>query len=154
MPDPEEAFAIVTILRGLTLYVSRAADGDWTRGGVTARHTELTVLGIYNHASDRPDLLLTPRSWQVSPAHTDKPAVVVHIHERGLFGSHSRMHLYLEPTQPTGDPLPGWYAHGGNFAGTSDGRFAEELEPLLGYRLPGPLPVHDHRVDPSAQQWP
>lgn len=144
----------MTILRGLTLYVSRAADGDWTRGGITSRHAELTVLGIRDHVGHRPDLLLMPRSWQVSPVHADKPPVVVHIRERGLFGSRGQMHLYLEPTQPSGDPLSGWYAHGGNFAGSSGGRFAEEIEPLLGYRLPGPLPVHDHRVDPSPQQWP
>lgn len=144
---------MTTSLHGLTLYVARAADGDWSLGGITSRHPELCVIGIRDHTAHHPDPLLRPRSWQVTTPRPDKPAVVVHIAYRFSLGPdrHTRG-AYLEPALLDGAVMPGSFAYGGNFAGTSDARFAEQVAALLGYPLSGPLPVRDRVIDPRPQQ--
>jgi hypothetical protein len=39
--------------------------------------------------------------------------------------------------------IPQWWMFGGNYAGTSDSRFSEAIERLLGHRFYGAVAIHD-----------
>jgi hypothetical protein len=39
--------------------------------------------------------------------------------------------------------VPGWFMMGGNYGATSDSRFSEACENILGYRFYGAVAIHD-----------
>lgn len=102
---------------GLILSVYRPADFgecDCTNGGISASHDRLTVTNV-----DGP--------FDPSP---DAPAVYL---EKGPLGA-------IRLKSPTNDGR--WTMFGGNYAGTSDSRFNDAVERLIGYRA-GVVPIHD-----------
>lgn len=101
---------------GLRISVYRDDLPDCTKGGVTSRRSDLTVVNV-----DGP---FEPTA--------DAPAVM-------LF--HGNIKTALPKLVPVG--LEGkWTMFGGNYAGTSDSRFADAVERLCGVRA-NIVPVHD-----------
>ena len=44
-----------------------------------------------------------------------------------------------------------WVMFGGNYASTSDSRFSQAIEKLIGHRFYGAVPIHD-RIETAEQQ--
>jgi hypothetical protein len=120
--------------KGLIVSVLRDSlgEGDFTRGGLTAHHHELTVVNI-----DGP---FGPRDH--------RPAVML------IQGSGKGSNPILVPAveDEAGDwhPAAGWWMAGGNYAVTSDTRFSEALEKLGATRTMAPK-VHDRIEAPDIE---
>ena len=89
---------------------------DCTNGGVSSKHDRLFVF-----------LPTTPPDY-VPPA--DVPAMVLEMHAPGCV----RLRVKGEKR---------WCMFGGNFAHTSDSRFTQAVEQLLGHRWYGAVAIHD-----------
>ena len=101
---------------GMIVSVYRdSSDYDCTRNGVTNRFDELCVVNV-----DGP---FEPKD--------DCPAVRL---EQGPLNS-----VRLVPLEGEGR----WTMFGGNYAATSDSRFSDAIEKMLGHRFYGAVPVHD-----------
>lgn len=116
--------------KGLRLSVYRAAGRpDCTLGGISATAVDLTVTtirerGAGGDTADRP----LPEDCQVSAPGPEAPEAILVITHR----PRGARWVHLQPAAN-----PGWhYMHGGNYAGTSDGRW----EPLSGTDL---VAIHD-----------
>jgi hypothetical protein len=116
--------------KGLRLSVYRAAGRpDCTLGGISANAEDLTVTtirerGAGGEPTDRP----LPEDCQVFAPGPDAPEAILVITRR----PRGARWVHLQPAAN-----PGWhYMHGGNYAGTSDGRW----EPLAGTDL---VAIHD-----------
>lgn len=121
---------------GLNVNVFRDSLGDCTNGGVSSKVDRLCVVNIDGTAVPSPDC---------SP-------VILESHGRGI--------VRLVPAVPA--ELPDvvrlgvdyykngawardgrWLMFGGNYAATSDSRFTEAAERLLGHRWYGAVAIHD-----------
>lgn len=112
---------------GLHVYVHRDSLGDCTNGGVSSRHGILCVVNV-----DGP---FEPGGENGYP-----PVLLEH---------HVQDCLRIVPAyrHSTGRWLraPGHFMMGGNFAATSDSRFSEKCEQLLGHRFYGAVAIHDRQ---------
>jgi hypothetical protein len=115
--------------QGLIVSVLRNGQGDFSRGGLTADHQELTVVNVdgpFGPADDRPAVMLIQ-----GPGAKSNPVLVPAIkNEAGDW-----------------QPAPGWWMFGGNYAVTGDSRFGEALGRLGATRGMAPK-VHD-RIEAS-----
>lgn len=132
--------------KGMLLFVYRPADGnDYSNGGVSSQFTRLTVTGIrYSYGYDsvsglsyaRDQITELPREMQVFAPSENAPEAILDIRDNGCI-----RWLSLMPAAPAPqDQTP--YMAGGNFATTSDSRWAK----LTGQ----PVEIHD-RSDSWAQ---
>lgn len=101
---------------GLTVYFYKNPLGDCTNGGVSSKFTEGVVVNV-----DGPS---KPRD--------DAPAML-------LVKGYAPGTVRIVPA----DVGTGRSMFGGNYAATSDSRFSEALEKLLGHRFYGAVAVHD-----------
>lgn len=132
-------------MKGLRLSVYRAAgrDTDCTNGGITGKHDSVIVVGVLVDGEVKP----LPRNCQVFEPSDDAPAVV-------LVESHIALrdptpHLVpLEYAKGTPPDHVGPMA-GGNYAGSSDSRWAD-LGKLYGPLRLDVVAVHD-RVESYSQ---
>ena len=112
---------LLFLFMGLHVYIYRDDLGDCTANGVTSPKR--------NHRG----LCLTNVDGPFAPD-SEYPAAklekVTH-----SWGSHVR----IVPEETEGK----WSMMGGNYAATSDSRFSEAVEELLGHNFYGALPVHD-----------
>ena len=107
---------------GLTVWVYRNDLGDCTLNGVSSNARQLCVVNV-----DGP----------FNPA-DNSPAVLLEQHHPGC--------LRLVPAIKAGNEWvvkPEWSMFGGNYGATSDSRFSEACERLLGHRFYGAVPIHD-----------
>jgi len=107
----------------INVYRNAGRDQDCSLGGVSSQYTELTVVNI-----DGP---FEPKS--------NRPAVILEMHVPGCL----RIVPAVQAEDGTYKVDPRWAMMGGNYAGTSDSRFSEACEKLLGHRFYGAVAVHD-----------
>lgn len=132
--------------RGLTLSVLRNAEGyDCTLNGISSRATQLLLVGFLDSTKRtvREVEPLDERS-RVFPLGPDRPAVAIDMRRRAFSDERvlslvpvnweSSSNRFVRPAE--------WVMAGGNYATTSDSRFGEIIEQLLGYWVPA-LAVHD-----------
>lgn len=106
---------------GLILNVYRHPDGDFTRGGVSGQFRELTLVNADGPFDPTPD----------------RPAVVM---------KHGNVpwSVHIVPIEATKNAKH--YMFGGNYAVTSDSRFGELVEKILGRQFRhavGAVAIHD-----------
>lgn len=121
--------------KGLILFVYRAADHrDCTLGGVSGKHDGLTLVG-YKRASDK-EWQPLERHAQVFEPDENRPAVI-------LVESKVPQHYgpHLEPVDLHESRK--WTMFGGNYAGTSDSRWAELGQTIFGHDRLDVVAVHD-----------
>lgn len=100
----------------------RPADRDFSLGGVSGQHTELTVVNI-----DGP--------FEPNPS---RPAVILESHVPGC--------LRIVPAEKLGNgyvKIKPRTMMGGNYGAACDSRFGEACEKLLGHTFYGAVPIHD-----------
>jgi hypothetical protein len=116
---------------GLIVSVFRDGDSDFSRGGVSADHTQLTVVNIagpFGPIDDRPAVMLIQ-----GPGSGPNPVIVPAVlSDAGAW-----------------KPAPGWWMFGGNYAATSDSRFSEAITRLGGTRGMA-VKVHDRIEAPDV----
>jgi len=119
-----------TFSPGLRLKVLRAADGDCSNGGLTSRHSQLTLVGVVDKTEDRANQTVQPlaASAQIHAAHEDAPPVLLVLRR---VGRTIVQHLEQPPTDGK------WFMSGGNYAVGAGPQF----EQLVGHR--GAVQVHD-----------
>jgi hypothetical protein len=106
----------------LHIDVYRNADGtDCTNSGITKRFVTLNVVNVNGPSS--PNMLDVPNVY-LEPGYMD-----------------GTCHLVPGPEFEPDVPFSRMF--GGNYAGTSDSRFKEAVENLIGVRFYGAIPVHD-----------
>lgn len=114
---------------GLHISVYRNADprfGDCTNNGISSKFFEFCVVNVEGP--------FNPSAYT--------PAVMLENHVRDC--------LRLVPAYFNSDTgryqrLPGHFMMGGNFGGTSDSRFSQTCERLLGHRFYGAVAIHDRQ---------
>jgi hypothetical protein len=117
---------------GLIINVYRRPDDyDCSLNGVSNQHTELTVVNVdgpFEPKSNRPAVALVagnlPGTLKIVPA------VKVDVTSEGP--------QWITPGRPM---------MGGNYGATSDSRFSEACEKLLGHVFYGAVPIHDRFED-------
>jgi hypothetical protein len=118
---------------GLILNVYGHPRGDFTNGGLSAKHDEVTVVNVdgpFEPTEDRPAVMLVNHVRDIVslvPAKKDENGAWVPDRPDGLVG-----------------PMMG-----GNYATTSDSRFASAIEKLVGHRFYGAVAVHDRFETPE-----
>jgi hypothetical protein len=120
--------------KGLILFVYRAADSrDCTLGGVSSKHAGLTLVGTQRHGEEWKPLDLYS---QVFEPDENRPAVVlVESYVPAFYGPHL---VPLEMIESGRRPMSG-----GNYAGTSDSRWAALGRQIFGHDHLDVVPVHD-----------
>ncbi|ONI83484.1 hypothetical protein ALI22I_33865 [Saccharothrix sp. ALI-22-I] len=110
--------------KGLRLDFYRLArGGDYTLGGISARHDECVLIGTVSYLNIyapgvKPTVSPLDKGSQVSAPSEDRPAVYL------VIGRHGPNDRYIIPAdQETWQPDGRWWMHGGNFADSSDSRF-------------------------------
>lgn len=109
---------------GLLADVYKNPLGDCTNNGVSSGVQSLCVVNM--EGPFNPDVYA--------------PAVMVEEHHSGC--------LRIVPAMLHGDRWvrkPGHWMMGGNFAATSDSRFSQKCESLLGHRFYGAVAIHDRQ---------
>ena len=109
---------------GLLIEVYRSPFGDCTNGGVSSRSTTLCVVnaeGPFNPKEDTPAVLLERH-------HDNLLRIVPAVKQSGV---------WLR--------VPGWWMMGGNYGATSDSRFSQACEKLVGYHFYGAVAIHDRQ---------
>jgi hypothetical protein len=103
---------------GLTVYVYRDQSlGDCTNNGISNRYSRLCVENIDGPCEPSASI----------------PAVRLEQHQRGC--------LRIVPVAER--DAYRWLMFGGNFAATSDSRFGQKCEELLGHPFYGAVKIHD-----------
>lgn len=107
---------------GLIVYVCRNTLGECSRNGISARYNQFLVVNVPGPFNPRDDM----------------PTVLLQNHYRG----------YLRLVPAVKDAHGRWVPQhgvmfGGNFAYSSDSRFCEACEALLGHQYSGAVAVHD-----------
>ena len=105
---------------GMLVYVYRNSqrDMDCTNGGVTSKYHTLCVTNVdgpFGPDDDIPAVKLMPGNL---------PGTVKIVPEEEI-------------------EKGSWTMFGGNYASTSDSRFSEKIEKMIGSRFYGAVPVHD-----------
>jgi len=128
-------------MKGLLIHVYRHSDprwGDSSNGGISATHDKLVVVGTKKHGEELKPL---PRESQVFTPTDEAPAVVlVESAVPHYYGPH------LEPLELHDKHNTQEYAgpyDGGNYAGTSDSRWAALGRDVFGHDRLSVVPVHD-----------
>lgn len=109
---------------GLTVYVYRSDLGDCTNGGISSRAGSLCLINVEG-PSEPSDL--APAALLMPHSPTGKP------------------YARIVPAGPDGEPAPGWWMMGGNYAASSDSRFREAVDATLGHAFYGAIPIHDRQ---------
>jgi hypothetical protein len=111
----------MTKLSGIRMDIYRSAKmPDCSNGGISGRVHEVT--------------LILPEGGPFEPT-ADAPAIILENHVRSA--------LRAVECDEDGERLTGWSMMGGCYVATSDSRFGDECERLLGYRFYGAVPLHD-----------
>jgi hypothetical protein len=100
----------------------RPADMDCSLNGISEQFTELVLVNV-----DGP---FEPKS--------NRPAAILESHQPGC--------LRIVPAEKLGNgyvKIKSWTMMGGNYGATSDSRFSEACEKLLGHCFYGAVPIHD-----------
>lgn len=115
---------------GLIVSVYRHGNYDCTNGGISSKAGGLCLVNV---------------AGPFKPDDTHPAALL--IQNRNLMGSASKMAKIVPAIQNEGGEWiedPRWLMFGGNFAATSDGRFAEALAAIAGdYVGCCAIPIHD-----------
>ena len=106
---------------GMLVNVLRATSRDCTNGGLSSRFNTLCVMNA--HGPFMPN------------EHT--PPVVL---RKGAYGS-----IHIVPATVEGVAEAGHFMAGGNYAGSSDGRFTNAVEAMLGHNFYGAVAIHDRK---------
>lgn len=126
-------------MKGLRLSVYRPADlgyGDLTNGGVSGKADTVTVVGRLEDGKVVP----LPKECQVFSADEDAPAVIL-VESRIALSDPTPHLIPLDLAEGTPPDTVGPMA-GGNYAGTSDGRWAA-LGKLYGHLRLDVVAIHD-----------
>jgi len=114
--------------KGLRLSVLRHAGQDCTNHGITARHDELTLVGVRDDAEARRNkpapTVAVPREARVFAPDDSSAAVILVVRHIGAAT------MCLVPAVHDGRSwveAPGWHMAGGHFASTPDSRFGAIL---------------------------
>lgn len=116
---------------GMLVYVHPNPLGDCTLNGISSAAKSLCVVNI---------------EGPFKPSDTT-PAALLQSHQPGC--------LRIVPAELVADqwkPVRSWVMMGGNFGATSDSRFGEACERLLGHRFYGAVAIHDRIEPPSNLQ--
>jgi hypothetical protein len=122
-----------TLRRGLHVTVLRSTTKDFTLGGFSARHAELTIVARLTVTGARYVLDPLPPLARVRAATPERPAAFL---VRRNIGGHTLLHVAPAVAEPE---MVACFKHGGNAAAPSDGRL-NELLPASFY---GCLNIHD-----------
>lgn len=118
---------------GLIVSIYKDKGREWSNGGVSSRVDELTLVNVdgpFEPTEDRPAALLVPNAMgtvRVVPAIEVAPG-----------GSYVEQGAEDALGAPGVGPMMG-----GCYVATSDSRFSEKIEALLGGRFYGAVPLHD-----------
>jgi hypothetical protein len=111
---------------GMIVNVYRTSTRDCTLNGISSQHDRLTLVNVegpFEPDDDAPAAMLihgnAPGCLRIVPA------------------------VQYEGRPNAFYPRDGGVMMGGNYAATSDSRFTEACERLLGYRFYGAVPIHD-----------
>ncbi len=108
----------------MLVHVFRHPLGDCTNGGVSSQYDTLFLVNVRDGVDKAPPRYAPAR---LEPGNVPGTVKIV-------------------PADPeTGEALPGWWMMGGNFAHTSDSRFAEAVAKISGRRHYGAVPIHDRQ---------
>lgn len=111
---------------GIHAYVYRSDLGDCTNGGISSKAKGLTIVNA--NGPFEPD--------------DNHPAAMLVSHVN---------HAVIRPAEKDSEgvyhPVNKWWMFGGNYAATSDSRFGEAVERLLGRKFYGAVPIHDRCED-------
>lgn len=117
---------------GMIVSVLRAGNYDCTNRGVSSQYDQLCVMNVEGPFEPRhPDtgkITAYPVILEKGPMNTVR---LVPVNEQALFE-----HDDLERTGQ-------WTMMGGNYAATSDSRFAKAIEAILGHSFYGAVAIHD-----------
>lgn len=129
----------------LEVYRNTTDERGHTKGGVSAQHKVLYVVGILWPGCD--NQFKEIKEWHVTECPDPARAVALMIRYR------DRTHTpygWLEPVavnaSGTIGRLPTLTEFGGNFAGTPSPKFVQVLEQLLGYPAVGVLKIRDRVI--------
>lgn len=109
---------------GLIAEVYRSNLGDCTNGGIS-RAAQLTIMNIEGPFEARAD---APAAMLVQGLSHDTVRIVP-----AAFKAFENRWI----------PDPRWTMMGGNYAATSDSRFFQAIEAILGHRFYGAVAIHD-----------
>lgn len=108
---------------GLIISVYRNPDGDFTKGGISSKSTELYLENVHG-----------PSTGNGRP--------VAYLVKGNISGT-----AKIVPAEMTDDgkvqPTNQWTMMGGNYGATSDSRFSEAVERIIGHKFYGAVPIHD-----------
>ena len=116
---------------GLHIHVYRSNLGDSTNNGISAKADQLCLVNVegpFEPSNLHPAAMLVPGNLDGTLKIV--PAGCYQNKETRNFEWH---------------PVPGWYMAGGNYAATSDSRFSEACEKLLGHRFYAAVAIHDRK---------
>lgn len=114
---------------GLLIYVYREPGAqDCTNRGISSRYTRLCLMNASGPFEPREDC----------------PPVLLESHVRGCLRIVPAV-CVLRGGSRTYVRMPGSWMMGGNFAATSDSRFSDACERLLGHRFYGAVSIHDRQ---------
>lgn len=112
---------LVSVYRNVELPV------DCSNGGISARHSKLCVVNV--EGPFEPD--------------DETPAVLLEPHYPGIL----RLVPAVKNDQGRWVVPRVWHMFGGNYGSTSDSRFTERCEALLGHKFYGAVAIHDRVED-------
>lgn len=103
----------------ISIYKDSSSSYDCTNGGVSSRHTSLTLVNVDGPFEPTPE---RPACWLVKGNVPGSAKIVI--------------------AEPGTDQK--WSMMGGNYGGTSDSRFNRAVERITGQlQCLGPVPIHD-----------
>ena len=118
---------------GMIVSVLRTAGNyDYTNRGVSSQYDHLCVMNVSGpfqpRHPDTGDITAYPVILEKGPMNTVRlvPAALDSLFEN-------------DDLEPTGE----WTMMGGNYAATSDSRFAQAIETILGHSFYGAVAIHD-----------
>lgn len=113
---------------GLIISVYKSPLGDCTNGGVSSKVNSLTVVSVngpFDPSDDAPAVMLVLRNLSAGNVVCLRPAVWCEDESGWVL-----------------EDYKAWMM-GGNYGSTSDSRFTEAIENLLGHRFYGAVAIHD-----------
>lgn len=119
------------------VYRPTRPESDCTNGGISSRHAELTVVnaeGPFTPTSERPAIAIVENGPGLV-----KAVVVLNCADEGEEPEWQQ----FAPGNSVGPMM------GGNYVGTSDGRFSRLVEEITGTRFYGAVAVHDRYETPE-----
>lgn len=127
-------------MRGMTLSVARPANfPDCTAGGISSSHNRLTLVGWLDTDTGRAHPM--PPEAQMHEPNDQFPPVLLKVRSIG-----GRI-LSIIPADDEGQPLPGWFMAGGNYACWSDSRISDLARKLVDGPFYGAVAIHDRQEE-------